>query len=672
MSRSDRVIELAKLIDKYRNAYYNENISLVSDEEYDKLYDELDELTKKYQDEFIDAVDFLAARKAIDRVGYEVVTELPTVKHNHPLLSLDKTKLPEDIVKFANDQPVLIMPKMDGLTCTLRYIDGKLESAITRGNGEEGELITHNARVMKSIPNEIDTVTHEIIVDGELMVTYQDFNRVNQELLDAGVPENELFANPRSMAAGTARQLDSSVCVHRNLKFVAWKCYKGPDTDAFNIRLKWLERMGFETVEWIYENNLDVKSFERYVKIIELWAKDNDYKIDGCVVGYNSIAYGDSLGLTSHHPRNQLAFKFYDEKYPTILRDVKWTLGKTGTITPTAIFDAVEIDGTTVCQASMHNITIMKELRAQIGATCHVFKANMIIPQIESFDSEYFNIDIPRYCPECGAETVVTMDNKTEVLKCINPRCKGQQLKKLEAFVSKSGMDIDGFGGATLELFYDKGWVRCFRDIYTLERDYGERIPFLPGWSNKSATKLFESIEKSRNVRLDKFISALSITNISSGTAKVICEYFDYDDRTFFENLRFSTEEVAADWAMIPGIGEKTAKDIHKWYQENNYDLWAFIDYINFIKPEKKLNTKSSPALCERTFCITGTFSESRDVLKSKIEELGGIFVSGVSKNTDILFVGDKAGSKLDKAKKLGVTIYNEEDLMRILNEADS
>ena len=668
----ERLKELTALIEHYRNAYYNENRSIITDEEYDKLYDELDELTKEYQDKPVDAVEFLKAREAIDKVGYEVVSELPTVKHNHPMLSLDKTKLPEDIAKFASKGKVVVMPKMDGLTCTLRYVNGELESAETRGNGEVGELITHNARAMKSVPNEIDTNLHEVIIDGELMITYEYFNRVNQELLNAGVPENELFANPRSMASGTARQLDSSICIHRNLKFVAWKVVKGPETDSFMCRLKWAEAMGFEVVERIFDYDMDKDSFERYVKIIELWAKKNDYKIDGCVIGYDSISFGESLGLTAHHPRNQIAFKFYDEKYPTILRDVKWTMGKTGTITPTAIFDPVEIDGTTVCQASMHNITIMKELKAQVGKICNVFKANMIIPQIESFENDSFNIEIPKYCPECGALTVITMDNKTEVLKCTNPRCKGKQLKKLEAFVGKAGMDIDSLGGATLELFFDKGWIRCFRDIYTLENDYGNYIPFLPGWSDKSANKLFKGIEKSRSVRVDKFLSALSITNVSSGTAKTICEYFDYDDRKIFENLRFSTEEVAADWAMIPGIGDKTAKDIHKWYLENNYDLWAVIDYINFIKPEKKNITTSSPKVCEKTFCITGTFSESREILKQKIEEIGGIFVSSVSKNTDILFVGDKAGSKLDKAKKLGVTIYNEEELMEILNESNS
>ena len=660
-----RITELTELINKYRNAYYNENTSLVSDEEYDKLYDELDELTKEYQDDFMNAADFFAAREAVDKVGYEVVTELPTVKHNHPMLSLDKTKLLEDIVKFANSNPVLIMPKMDGLTCTLRYIDGKLESAITRGNGEEGELITHNARAMQSIPDEIDTLIHEVIIDGELMITNTDFTRINEELIDQGVPFDKLYKNPRNLASGTARLLNSQICVDRNLKFVAWKCYKGPDTDAFNIRLRWLERMGFETVEWIYDNNLDVNSFERYVKIIKLWAKDNDYKIDGCVLSYNSIAYGDSLGYTSHHPRNQIAFKFYDDLYPTILRDVKWTLGKTGVITPTAIFDTVEIDGTSVRQASMHNISIMKNLGAEIGKTCYVYKANMIIPQIKGFDDPYFNIDIPKQCPVCKHLTEIVKEKSTEVLMCTNYNCSGTMLNKLQTFVGKSGMDIDGLGGATLELFWNRGYVRSFVDIYKLMQTYALNIANLDGWTMTSVMKLSDSISKSRRVMLDKFITALSIPNVGSGTAKNIAEYCDWDIDNFLAKLKGNFN-----WSTIKGFGQKLADGINNWYINNSFTLYSLIDELVFEKPEKQFsNTTSNSKVCEKTFCITGTFSESREVLKNKIEALGGIFVSSVSKNTDILFVGDKAGSKLDKAKKLGVIIYNEKELMEILNE---
>ena len=660
----DNMKELTDRLNKYRDFYYNKNKSLVSDEEYDRLFDQLSELEKKEGRSL--------PNSPTQSVGYSlekevIVDKLEEVTHNHLMLSLDKTKNVEDIIRFAGNQGIVVMPKMDGLTCTLRYINGKLESAETRGDGTKGELITHNAMVMRSVPKTLDTTLPEVIVDGELMITYADFNRINEELKLNGASDEDLFANPRNLAAGTARQLNSAVCSSRNLQFVAWKCVKGPYCNSFTTMLVWLERMGFNVVSYTYMKNPNQQTLEYEINEIQSWAKIHDYKIDGAVIGYDNIAYGESLGVTKHHPRNQIAFKFYDEKYPSVLRDVKWTMGKTGIITPTAIFDPVEIDGTTVCQASMHNITIMKELNAQVGKTCYVFKANMIIPQIESFDSESFGIDIPKYCPECGSLTIISMDNKTEVLKCTNSRCKGKQLKKLEAFVGKSGMDIDGLGGATLELFFDRGWIRTFVDIYNLERDYGDRIPFLPGWSDKSASKLFKSIDKSRNVKLDKFLSALSITNVSSGTAKVICEYFNYDDNKLFENIRFATEEVCSDWAMIPGIGDKTAKDIYKWYQENNFDLWSVIDYINFIKPEKKDNTTAHPDVCEKTFCITGTFSESRDILKQKIEAVGGIFVSSVSKNTDILFVGDKAGSKLEKAKKLGVTIYNEDKLMEIL-----
>ena len=663
MSIIERIKELTELINKYRDAYYNDNESLISDEEYDKLYDELDELTKKYQDDLINSIDFLAARTAIDKVGYEVVTELPTVKHNHPMLSLDKTKLIEDLEKFVNGRPYVVMPKMDGLTCTLRYVNGVLESAITRGDGETGELITHNARAISSIPNTIPTKIPEVIIDGELMITNTDFIRINEELIEQGVPFDKLYKNPRNLASGTARLLNSQICVDRNLKFVAWKVYKGPEENSFVIRSLFLTDMGFERVpvHW----SADAGNLELFIEYVQEWAKEHDYKIDGAVIGYDDIAYGETLGYTSHHPRNQIAFKFYDEKYSSILRDVKWTLGKTGQITPTAIFDTVDIDGTSVRQASMHNLTIMKNLKASIGKPCYVFKANMIIPQIDHFDSNEFDIDIPKQCPICKHLTKIVKENNTEVLICTNYNCPGTMLNKLETFVGKSGMDIDGLGGASLELFWNKGYVRTFVDIYKLMQTYSLNIANLEGWTMTSVMKLSDSISKSRYVMLDKFITALSIPNVGSGTAKTIAEHCDWDIDNFLVKLK-----CKFNWSTIKGFGQKISDAINTWYINNSFTLYSLIDELVFEKPEKKpSNTTSNSKVCEKTFCITGTFNESREVLKNKIEALGGIFVSSVSKNTDILFVGDKAGSKLDKAKKLGVTIYNEEELMEILNE---
>ena len=661
MSIINRIKELTDLINKYRDAYYNDNESLVSDEEYDKLYDELDELTKTYQDDLGNSVEFIAAREAIDKVGYEIVTELPTVKHNHPMLSLDKTKSIEDLEKFIDGRPYVVMPKMDGLTCTLRYVNGVLESAVTRGDGETGELITHNARAIPSIPNVIPTGFPEVIIDGELMITNADFTRINEELIDQGVPFDKLYKNPRNLASGTARLLNSHACARRNLKFVAWKVYKGPNENSFVNRSLFLTDMGFERVpvEWSANpNNLEV-----FIDYMQEWAKEHDYKIDGAVIGYDDIAYGDSLGYTSHHPRNQIAYKFYDEKYSTILRDVKWTLGKTGQITPTAVFDTVDIDGTSVRQASMHNITIMKNLKASIGKTCYVYKANMIIPQIDHFDNDVFDIEIPTQCPICKHLTEIVKENKTEVLRCTNYNCQGTMLNKLETFVSKPAMNIDGLGGATLELFWNKGYIRNFVDIYHLMRDYALNIARLDGWTMTSVEKLSDSIHLSRYTMLDKFITALSIPNVGSGIAKTIAEYCEWEIDNFLDKLKNKF-----DWSIIKGFGEKLSNGINQWYIDNSYVLYTLIDELVFSTPEK-ITVESNSKVCERTFCITGTFAESREVLKKKIEALGGIFVSSVSKNTDILFVGDKAGSKLDKAEKLGVTIYNEEELMEILNE---
>ena len=645
--------ELTQRLNYYRDAYYNKDFSIISDEEYDRLYDRL-----IYLEEL---VGVKMENSPTESVGYEVVSELIEVDHNHPMLSLDKTKEISDLVDFIDNKPCVIMPKMDGLTCTLRYIDGKLESAETRGNGHRGELITHNARVIKNIPQTIDTSIHEVIVDGELVITYADFNRINDDLRAQGVPEEKLFANPRNMASGTARQLNSKICADRNLKFVAWRCVKGSPSQSFSSRLAWLKALHFEVVNFIASDTYDKYLIEEFIKDMKYWAESKDYKIDGAVIGYDDIAYGEALGYTKHHPRNQIAFKFYDETYPTILRSVEWSVGKTGAITPIAHFDTVEIDGTKVSKASMHNLSVMQELHATIGDTCYVYKANMIIPQIDHFDSFTCTVDIPLHCPCCGWNTFVDYSDIAATLYCTNPNCKSRGLGKLETFVSKPAMNIDGLSSATLEIFYDKGWVRSFADIYKLY-EYGVKIEQLPGFGEKSVMKLLDSIDHSRKVKLDNFITALSIPNIAGATATAIAEFCGYDIDLFITHLnnRYS-------WSIIDGVGDKTSRDINNWWINNSYDVCSFIDELDFIKPEIKELPVTSP-ISGKTFCITGTFSESRDILKEKIQtELGAKFVSSVGKNTDILFVGEKAGSKLKKAKDLGITIYDEQDLKLLL-----
>ena len=648
----EQLQELTDKLNFYRDAYYNKDFSIISDEEYDKLYDKL-----VYLEEL---AGVKMENSPTQSVGYEVVSELPEVEHNHLMLSLDKTKEIDDVIKFAGNHRIVITPKMDGLTCTLRYIDGKLESAETRGNGKTGELITHNARIMKTIPQSIDTLIHEVIVDGELVITYSDFNRVNNELLAAGVPQDELFANPRNMAAGTARQLNSKICADRNLKFVAWKCVKGPSTNSFVTRLKWLEGVGFNVVDYTTLKEANYETIKYWLEETQIWAHDYDYKIDGAVVGFDDLEYQESLGYTKHHPRGQLAFKFYDEKFETVLRDIEWSVGKTGAITPIAIFDPVEIDGTTVKRASMHNLTIMHNLNASIGKTCYVYKANMIIPQIESFDNDSCDIDIPAKCPICGQDTYVTTSLAGQSLMCCNDFCEGKMLGRFETFVSKPAMNIDGFSSASIKLFWDKGWLRSFADIY--EMRFIDRIAYLEGWGTKSINKLKDAINKSRNVMLDRFITALSIPNIAGATATVIAEACDWDIDTFLHRL-----SSKYDWSQLEGIGFKTSSDINHWYPKHQYEIYSFIDYLEFVKPEKKeaINSEWSG----KSFCITGSFSESREVLKEKLEAIGMKFVSSVSKNTEILFAGEKCGSKLKKAQDLGILIYDENKLLEILND---
>ena len=641
MSIATKIIELRQLIDKlntYRKAYYVDNESLVSDKTYDDLFDKLSIMEKELGVYYPDS--------PTQSVGYEVVSELKEVTHNHPMLSLDKTKDINDLGTFVKDKSFVIMPKMDGLTCTIRYIDGVIESAETRGNGITGEDVTHNIKIVGNVPQTIPTTIDEVIVDGEIVMTNKQFKYINDNL-PVGVKK---FATPRNLAAGSIRQFDSEVCKNRKVRFVAWKLLNHPNCTSFNVRLEWLRNIGFEVVPVYYFDKFDYNRVEETIKKIQQWAEDVDYKIDGCVIGFNDIPYGDSLGRTEHHFNNQIAFKFYDELYPTTLRAVDWTMGKTGALTPTAIFDEVDIDGTMVSRASMHNLSVMRELGARIGATIEVFKANEIIPQIDNCkDDGIDDILIPKICPDCGKPTEVKRENKSDILYCTNVDCPGKLLKQLCSFVSKNGMDIEGLSTATLEMLIDRGWVRHLSDIYELfnRRDWWIS---LPGWGVDSVDKILTSIEKSRFVNVVNFVTAINIPNISKGSAKTLCNHFDND--WFF--LRNALNGYY-DFSDIEGFGRKTSDQIHEWWFDHAQEINRLTSYLSFKVP--KVIEKPSTSFAGKKFCITGTFEQPRKIIQEQLEQLGGVFVSGVSKNLDYLFAGDSAGSKLDKAVNLGIKI---------------
>lgn len=647
MNKIDRIKELVELLNHYRNEYYNNSRSEISDFEYDQLFDELVSLESE--------TGFIIAVSPTQTVGYEVKSELKKVKHNHPMLSLDKTKSVDDVVAFLGGKDGAIMAKMDGLTCSLRYLNGELVSAETRGNGEVGEDILHCAKTIKNIPLKIKFVD-EVIIDGEVIITYDDFEKINSTLAD-----DQKYKHPRNLASGSIRQLDSSIAANRNMKFVAWKFVKGYSNNSFGQRWMMMNKLGFDTTPFMslpacFQTKEQIQTA---IEQIKMWSKKEEYPIDGCVFSYDDIAYGESLGATGHHLRSQLAFKFYDELYPTRLRYIDWTIGKSSQLTPTAVFDTVEIDGADVSRASLHNISIIKELGLTNGCTVNVFKANQIIPQIDSCENDGDgDIAIPTVCPICGGKTAIKKDNESEVLICTNDECAGKKLAQFTHFVSKKGMDIKNLSEATLQDLLSHGFIRNFRGIYYLSYHCNDLVK-LDGFGKKSVEKLLKAIEDSRNVKLENFIAALGIPNIGLTASKTISKYCDGSYDKFYQLF-----EQGFDWTILDDFGPTMAQNLDsyldEWWRETN-DLAA---EMNFVLPEEY----SDNSLEGLKFCITGSFSQSRDGLKKALEAKGAKFISSVSNNLDILFAGEKAGSKLTKAQQLGVRVANEEELMQMLN----
>lgn len=654
MNKVNRIKELVEQLNKASDAYYNTGNTIMSDKEFDGLFDELSFLEKE--------TGFVMAISPTQNVGYEVKSELTKVKHNHPMLSLDKTKDINDVVNFLGRKDGVVMAKMDGLTCSIRYLNGELVSAETRGNGEIGEDILHCAKVITNLPLKIDR-TEEVIIDGEVVITYGDFVEINAKL-----PEDQKYKNPRNLASGSIRQLDSKIAAQRHMKFIAWKFIKGSNEQSFSKRWIEMAELGFDVVPLIpLPKDMINKAGVRHTTVLmQHWAQEERYPIDGCVFGYDDIIFGESLGATGHHLRSQLAYKFYDETYETELLDIEWTVGRTGVITPTAVFKPVEIDGTAVERASLSNISVMEETLGSPfkGEEICVSKRNMIIPKIESARKVLFPpievaLGIPLECPVCGTQTTIQYTDNSEILVCTNPDCAAKKLAQFVHFVSRNCMDIRGLSEATLETFISLGYLKTFRDIYYLH-EHRNKLIHLDGFGPKSIDKLLASIEKSREVKLENFIAALGIPNIGLSAAKTISQTFG-GDHYYFVNALSSNY----DFTQLDDFGETMNKSLHDWWDSKDPMVELLPLEMNFIIPEKS-NDSSLEGL---KFCITGSFSQSRDGLKQKLESKGAKFVSSVSKNLDILFVGEKAGSKLTKAQQLGIKIANEDELMNYLGD---
>ena len=643
-------------LNRYRNEYYNNNIALISDYEYDKLFDELKEIE--------DVLDIYYPDSPTQQVGYTVVSNLEKVKHEYLLLSLDKTKSIMDIVNFVNIHPFIISAKMDGLTICLTYENGNLIKAETRGDGVEGELVTHNISTFKNVPKTIPYKEHLVVV-GEAILTKDKLDIVNKDL-----PEDKKYKHVRNLVSGTVRQLDSSVCANREPIFIAWDC-RTNIAKTLGEKFEQLNRWGFTIVPYIityggHRNNINSlkEQIEINIEDIKTICKEFNYPIDGMVITYDNIEYGNSLGQTSHHFKNAIAYKFYDEETISKLIGIDWTMGRTGVLTPVALINPIDIDGTTISRASLHNVSILKNLKLTIGDEVTVYKANQIIPQIgenltnhSKQDNFLFDNIIPTICPYCGAKTKQITNNESTVLICTNNDCWAKKLEKFTHFVSKSCMNIVGLSEQSIKLFLEKGWIYDPMDFYTLTfRYHYEDIINTDGWSTVSVDKLFKAINDSRNVKLENAINALGIDNVGIKASKEIAKFCKYDWHNFINPKYYEHLN------QIDGFGEIMCKSvINKVRYDYMYinDLFSEFNFIDNI-------TNNSNILESKSFVITGSLIhyKNRDELVSVIESNGGKVASSVSAKTDYLINNDinSNSGKNKKAKELNIPIITEDD----------
>ena len=646
-----RMKELVQKLNEAAKAYYQEDREIMSNREYDALYDELEQAEK--------ITGIVLADSPTVRVGYEAVDALPKETHESPMLSLDKTKDREVLRGFIGNHKTLLSWKMDGLTIVLTYENGELQKAVTRGNGIVGEVITNNARVFRNIPLKI-AYQGRLVLRGEAIITYSDFERINNSIEDVDAK----YKNPRNLCSGSVRQLNNQITAERNVRFYAFALVSAQDVEMHNSRefqMEWLRTQGFEVVEYrvVTSENLDEVMDYFAEKIVT-----NDFPSDGLVALYDDIAYGESLGSTAKFPRNAFAFKWADEVRETTLREIEWSPSRTGLINPIAVFDPVELEGTTVSRASVHNVSIVKDLKLGIGDMIQVYKANMIIPQIAENLTQSGNLEIPDTCPVCGQEAKIICENDVEALYCMNPDCVAKKIKAFTLFVSRDAMNIDGLSEATLEKFIAKGFIHNFGDIFEIEK-YRDEIVTMDGFGEKSFDNLISSIEKAKDTTLAKVIYSLGISNIGLSNAKIICRYFDDD----LDKIRSAKEEEIS---AIDGIGPVIAGSLTKYFAkpENNQKVDHLMAYLHIVKEEKADNQ----IYAGKNFVITGSLERfsNRGEAKNLIESLGGKVTGSVTGKTNYLINNDvnSNSSKNKKARELGIPILSEEDFLKLAEES--
>ncbi len=653
MDEKKRIQELVELLNQASRAYYAEDRELMSNLEYDRLYDELQELEQK--------TGMIMANSPTVNVGYEAVDELPKEQHDSPMLSLDKTKDREVLRSFIGENRTLLSWKMDGLTIVLTYRNGTLDKAVTRGSGLVGEVVTNNAKVFDNLPLKIP-YQGELILRGEAVITYSDFEKINEKIEDV----DARYKNPRNLCSGSVRQLNNRITAERHVQFYAFALVKAEGVDFENSRemqMKWLASQGFACVEY---RAVTAETLDEAMDYFSAAVRTNDFPSDGLVALYDDIAYGEKLGTTAKFPRNAFAFKWADETRETRLLEIEWSPSRTGLINPVAVFEPVELEGTTVSRASVHNISIMKELELGIGDELLVYKANMIIPQIAENLTRSGDLQIPDTCPACGGKAAVRSENEVETLHCLNPDCPAKTIKAFSLFVSRDALNMDGISENTLEKLISRGLLSDFSDLFRLEQ-HRDTILGMEGFKEKSCENLFASIRKSRETTPERLLYALGIPGIGVTTAKLICKAGHQD----LEEIRNMDEETLA---MIDGIGAVLAAGFTDWWkQEKHQRLYQRL--MEVLTVVKKDTGEQSELLKNQVFVITGSVHHfaNRNELKARIEELGGKVTGSVSAKTTYLINNDvsSSSSKNKKARELDIPILSEEDFLKLVEQGE-
>lgn len=652
-SKADRIKELTEILNRASKAYYMQDTEIMSNYEYDALYDELVQLEKE--------TGITLSNSPTIHVGYEVVSELPKEEHEYPMLSLDKTKDVQTLADWLGDQMGVLSWKMDGLTIVLTYDNGELVKAVTRGNGYVGEVITNNAKVFKNVPHRI-AFKGKLTLRGEAVIKYSDFNALNNQIENSEAK----YKNPRNLCSGSVRQLNNAVTAERNVFFFAFTLVVAEGEDFHNSRMQqfeWLRSQGFDVVEHV---QVDRESLPSYVSKFAERITENDFPSDGLVLILEDIAYGESLGTTAKFPHNAIAFKWADEIRETHLLDVEWSASRTGLINPIAVFEPVELEGTTVSRASLHNISILRALQLGRGDLIQVYKANMIIPQIAENLTRSDSLEIPSVCPVCGETTEIRSLNDVSSLYCLNEECPAKHVKRFSLFVSRDAFNIEGMSEATLEKLIQHGFIHEPVDLFHLDK-YHDEIVQLDGFGEKSYQRLMASVQKARKITLAKLIYSLGILNIGLSNARLLCRHYKNGLQAL---MSASTEELTA----IDGIGPVIAGSFTDYFADEHHkkELENLLDEVE-IEQE---NFEAEDRIFDgKIFVITGSLEhfKNRNALKELLEEKGAKVAGSVSSKTSYLINNDaaSASSKNKKARELGVSVITEEELMALMGKAE-